>query len=90
MIGLSTVFLSDPRGAHDRYRVARTGQCSLRNGEFYEIGVLSPLLRVFFPDNQQVEAMEAELRAALIYGFFPTVWAAALSISALSAQSFTF
>jgi hypothetical protein len=44
----------------------------------YEIGVLSPLLRVFFPHNQQVEAMEAELRAALIYGFFPTVWAAAL------------
>ncbi|WKA26989.1 hypothetical protein [Bradyrhizobium roseum] len=43
----------------------------------YEIGVLSPLLRVFFPNNQQVEAMEAELRAALIYGFFPTVWAAA-------------
>ena len=30
----------------------------------YEIGVLSPLLRVFFPNNQQVEAMEAELRAA--------------------------
>jgi hypothetical protein len=43
----------------------------------YEIGVLSPLLRVFFPHNRQVEAMEAELRAALIYGFFPTVWAAA-------------
>jgi hypothetical protein len=43
----------------------------------YEIGVLSPLLRAFFPHNQQVEAMEAELRAALIYGFFPTVWAAA-------------
>lgn len=43
----------------------------------YEIGVLSPLLRVFFPHNQQVDAMEAQLRAALIYGFFPTVWAAA-------------
>ena len=43
----------------------------------YEIGVLSPLLRVFFPHNQQVEAMEAELRAASIYGFFPSVWAAA-------------
>ena len=43
----------------------------------YEIGVLSPLLRVFFPNNQQVEAMEAELRAASIYGFFPTVWGAA-------------
>ena len=43
----------------------------------YEVGVLSPLLRVFFPNNQQVETMEAELRAATIYGFFPTVWGAA-------------
>jgi hypothetical protein len=43
----------------------------------YEIGVLSPLLRVFLPNNQQVEAMEAEQRSALIYGFFPTVWGAA-------------
>jgi len=43
----------------------------------YEIGVLSPLLRIFFPNNLHVEAMEAEQRAALVYGFFPTVWAAA-------------
>ena len=43
----------------------------------YEIGVLSPLLRVFLPNNQQVEAMETEQRSALIYGFFPTVWGAA-------------
>jgi hypothetical protein len=43
----------------------------------YEIGVLSPLLRVFFPSNQYVEVMEAEQRSALIYGFFPTVWVAA-------------
>ncbi|MEH2625608.1 hypothetical protein V1292_003663 [Bradyrhizobium sp. AZCC 1719] len=43
----------------------------------YEIGVLSPLLRVFFPNNQQVEALEAELKSAMIYGFFPTVWGAA-------------
>ncbi len=39
--------------------------------------MLSPLLRVFFPNNQLVETMEAELRAATIYGFFPTVWGAA-------------
>lgn len=43
----------------------------------YEIGVLSPLLRVFFPEVQQVEAMEVEQKAAGIYGFFPTVWGAA-------------
>ncbi|MCA6117799.1 hypothetical protein J6524_23405 [Bradyrhizobium sp. WSM 1738] len=43
----------------------------------YEIGVLSPILRVFFHNSQQVEAMEAEQRAASIYGFFPTVWGAA-------------
>ncbi|MEH2532796.1 hypothetical protein V1277_000820 [Bradyrhizobium sp. AZCC 1588] len=43
----------------------------------YEIGVLSPLLRVFFPNNQQVEALEAELKSTMIYGFFPTVWGAA-------------
>jgi hypothetical protein len=43
----------------------------------YQIGVLSPLLRVFLPNNQQVEAMEAEQKSALIFGFFPTVWGAA-------------
>ena len=43
----------------------------------YEIGVLSPILRVFAPQNQQLPAMSMELRAADISGFFPTVWAAA-------------
>jgi hypothetical protein len=43
----------------------------------YEIGVLSPILRVFFPGNQQLSIMEAELKSTGTYGFFPTVWGAA-------------
>ena len=43
----------------------------------YQIGVLSPIFRVFFPDGQQPKKMEAELRSAGIFGFFPTVWTAA-------------
>jgi hypothetical protein len=44
----------------------------------YEIGVLSPILRVFFPDNQLLTTMNNELTNADIYGFFPTVWGAAI------------
>ena len=43
----------------------------------YEVGVLSPILRVFFPQVQQVSIMEAELKSTGIYGFFPTAWLAA-------------
>ncbi|VIO76721.1 hypothetical protein CI1B_66140 [Bradyrhizobium ivorense] len=43
----------------------------------YEVGILSPILRVFFPQVQQVSVMEAELKATGIYGFFPTAWLAA-------------
>jgi hypothetical protein len=43
----------------------------------YEIGVISPILRVFFPQNQLLASMSTQLRSAEIYGFFPTVWAAA-------------
>ena len=43
----------------------------------YEVGILSPILRVFFPQNQLLASMSAQLRSAEIYGFFPTVWAAA-------------
>jgi hypothetical protein len=46
-------------------------------GRVYEIGILSPILRVFFPQDQRVADMEAQLRSAGIYGFYPTVWAAA-------------
>ena len=48
-----------------------------RHWGIYEIGVLSPILRVFFPKNQLLASMSAQLRSAEIYGFFPTVWAAA-------------
>jgi hypothetical protein len=43
----------------------------------YEIGILGPIIRVFFPQNQQVAVMEAQLKSSHIYGFFPTVWVAA-------------
>jgi hypothetical protein len=43
----------------------------------YQVGVLSPLLRQFLPSNRQLATMEAEQKVAEIYGFFPTVWAAA-------------
>ena len=43
----------------------------------YEVGILSPILRIFRPDNQPLADMETQLRNAGIYGFFPTVWAAA-------------
>ncbi len=43
----------------------------------YEIGVLSPILRVFLPQNQQLLSLNTELKAAKITGVFPTVWAAA-------------
>jgi hypothetical protein len=43
----------------------------------YEIGVISPILRVFFPQNQLLASLSAQLKSAEVYGFFPTVWAAA-------------
>jgi hypothetical protein len=43
----------------------------------YEVGILSPILRVFRPNDQRVADMEAQLKDAGIYGFFPTAWAAA-------------
>jgi hypothetical protein len=43
----------------------------------YEIGVLSPILRVFFPQSQQIPSMVAELSASKIHGYFPSAWAAA-------------
>lgn len=43
----------------------------------YEVGILSPLLRVFFPENQTLSLMSSQLRSAEIYGFFPSAWGAA-------------
>jgi hypothetical protein len=46
------------------------------HGGIYEIGVLSPIFRIFFPKSDQLASLGAQLKAAEIYGFFPTVWAA--------------
>jgi hypothetical protein len=43
----------------------------------YEVGILSPILRVFFPRDQRLTEMDAQLKSAKIHGFFPTAWAAA-------------
>jgi hypothetical protein len=43
----------------------------------YEIGILSPILRVFFPQSQLLASMNAQLKSTEVYGFFPTAWAAA-------------
>ena len=43
----------------------------------YQIGVLSPILRVFFPQSGGLASLKSELQSAGIFGFFPTVWAAA-------------
>jgi hypothetical protein len=43
----------------------------------YEVGVLSPILRVFFPNSNFLVLMNEQLRLAEIYGFFPSVWGAA-------------
>jgi hypothetical protein len=43
----------------------------------YEIGVISPLVRVFFPQSQLLTSLNTELKSTEVYGFFPTAWAAA-------------
>jgi hypothetical protein len=43
----------------------------------YEIGILSPILRMFFPQSQRLASMSTELKSTGVLGFFPTVWAAA-------------
>jgi hypothetical protein len=43
----------------------------------YEIGVLSPILRVFLPENRELASLKTELQSAGLHGFFPTVWPAA-------------
>ena len=43
----------------------------------YEIGILSPIFRVFFPNDPRPLEMERQLKSVGIYGFFPTAWAAA-------------
>lgn len=43
----------------------------------YEVGILSPMLRIFFPGSERLAGMDTQLKAAKIYGFFSTAWAAA-------------
>ncbi len=43
----------------------------------YQIGVLQPMLRILFPQSDQLSIWKAELQSAGIHGFFPTVWGAA-------------
>ena len=43
----------------------------------YEVGILSPILRLFFPEDQRLAEMDAQLKSTGIHGFFPTAWGAA-------------
>jgi len=43
----------------------------------YEVGILSPIVRVFLPQDRRLANMETQLKSTGIYGFFPTVWSAA-------------
>jgi hypothetical protein len=43
----------------------------------YQIGVLSPILRVFFPQSDELLTLKNQLQSTELHGFFPTVWAAA-------------
>lgn len=76
MIGLSTYFYLT-HGVRTVDIVWKARDKFTPHWGVYEVGVLSPLLRIFFPASDQVAAMEAEQRAALVYGFFPSAWAAA-------------
>ncbi|MDA9493378.1 hypothetical protein [Bradyrhizobium sp. CCBAU 11361] len=76
MIGLSTYFYLT-HGVRTIDIVWKARDKFTPQWGVYEIGVLSPLLRIYFSNSDQVAVMEAELRAAAIYGFFPTAWAAA-------------
>lgn len=76
MIGLSTYFYLT-HGVRTVDIVWKARDKFTPQWGLYEIGVLSPVLRIFFPESDQVAVMDSELHAALIYGFFPTVWAAA-------------
>jgi hypothetical protein len=43
----------------------------------YQIGVISPIVRVFSPDSGVLDRMHYQLKVINIYGFFPSVWGAA-------------
>ncbi|MDN3277279.1 hypothetical protein QWJ07_23650 [Frankia sp. RB7] len=76
MIGLSTYFYLT-HGVRTVDIVWKARDKFTPQWGVYEVGVLSPLLRIFFPGSDRVAVLESEQRAALIYGFFPSAWAAA-------------
>ncbi|WP_456735766.1 MULTISPECIES: hypothetical protein [unclassified Bradyrhizobium] len=76
MIGLSTYFYLT-HGVRTVDIVWKVRDKFTPHWGVYEVGVLSPLLRIFFPGSDHVAVMEAEQRAGRIYGFFPSAWAAA-------------
>lgn len=43
----------------------------------YQVGVLSPFLRLAAPSSDHLGRMERELKSAQLFGFFPSVWGAA-------------
>jgi hypothetical protein len=44
---------------------------------FYQIGVLSPIERIFLPSSHIAETMEGELKESGVFGFFASSWGAA-------------
>lgn len=42
----------------------------------YQVGILSPLLRVFYPSSHVLADMQANMIETNIYGFYTTVWGA--------------
>jgi hypothetical protein len=76
MIGLSTYFYLT-HGVRTIDLVWHARDKFTPRWGLYEVGVLSPLLRVFFPGNEQVATMEDQQKSAGIFGFFPTAWGAA-------------
>lgn len=42
----------------------------------YQVGVLSPLLRIFYKNNTLLAHMDNGLKSALVYGFYTTGWGA--------------
>jgi hypothetical protein len=76
MIGLRTYFYLT-HGVRTIARVWHARDKFTPRWGLYEVGVLSPLLRMFVPGNQQLATMEDQQKSAQIFGFFPTVWGAA-------------
>ena len=55
----------------------------------YEVGILSPILRIFFPHNQLITSMNTQLRSTQIYGLTPRPGALPISTSGSRGLYFT-